>query len=114
MLLEKLQSLRERFLGNRADPQDVASIDAWTEEAKRLMLLSNLKGHGAIKYVLDIFQSEVDKINLRLKSAYSKDLPDIERDRLLDKKDLAYKYLNLFSGTESELQKLEELVDKQN
>lgn len=114
MLLDKLQALRDKFFGNHADPQDVSVIDSWIEQAKRLLLMDNLKGHDAMKYVLGIFSGEVMKINQRLQNTYSKDMPDIERDRLLDKRNLAQKYLNLFSGVEEELKVLEENVDKEN
>jgi hypothetical protein len=114
MLLDKLQALRDRFFGSRADPQDVSSIDSWIEQAKRLLLIENLKGHDAMKYVSGIFSSEVEKLNHRLQNTYSKDMPDIERDRLLDRRDLAQKYLNLFSSVEEELKKMEENVDKES
>lgn len=96
----------------RADPIDLGTIDAWLAEAKRLFLIQSLKGHDGIKYVLEVFEKEVAQINEKLKSSYSKDLPDKERDRLLDKRDLAQKYLNLFSGVDEQLAKIEEDVDK--
>lgn len=114
MLLDKIIELRDKFKKGRGDPRDVYSIDGWYEEAKRLMLLQNLKGHGGIKYVIDVFKSEVEKITEKIDKTYSKDLKDTERDRLLDRRDLAQKYLNLFDTIDDDLEKLEELVDKEN
>ena len=114
MLLDKIQQLKDRFLGGKADPQDISIIDGWMEEAKRLFLLQSLKGHDGIKYVLEIFKSEVEKLTEKIDKSYSKDLKDTERDRLLDRRDLAQKYLNLFEPIESELERLKEQVDKEN
>lgn len=113
-LLDKIIALKNKFIGSGIEPQDVATIDGWMVEAKRLLLLQSLKGHDGIKYVLEIFRSEISRINGLLQNSYSKDLKDSERDRLLDKRDLAQKYLNLFDPIESELSRLEEIVDKEN
>jgi uncharacterized protein YnzC (UPF0291/DUF896 family) len=112
-ILDKIKSLRDKFWGSGADPQDVVVIDGWMEEAKRLFIIKSLKNHDGIKYVLDIFEKEIEKINEQLQKSYSKDLPDKERDRLLDKKDLAQKYLNIFLGVDEQLEELEESVDNE-
>ena len=54
-IIEKIQALKDRFIGNRGDSRDVLVIDGWMEEAKRLMLLKSLKDHDGIKYVFEIF-----------------------------------------------------------
>ena len=92
---------------------DNSQIDGWIIEAKRLFLLQSLKEHDGIKYLLEIFESEVAKINDNLLKADSKTLSDYERDRLLDRRDLAQKYLNLFLPVEGDLEKLENLVDSE-
>lgn len=114
MLLEKIQQLKDKFIKGKADNTDVNVIDGWYEEAKRLMLIQSLKNHDGVKYVIEIFKNEVDKITEKIDKSYSKDLKDTERDRLLDRRDLAQKYLNLFDGVENDLERLEELVDKEN
>lgn len=84
------------------------------DEAKRLMLLKSLKEHDGVKYVLDVFEGEINKINETLNKSYSKDLKDTERDRLLDKRDLAERYVNLFKDIDGQLDNIEEAVDKEN
>lgn len=111
-ILEKIQGLLADFRARRADEQDLRSIGAWYDEAKRLILLGSLKNHDATKYVLEVFQSEVSRINLKLSREDSNALPDRLRDRFIDRRDLAQKYLDLFSGIETDLEKLEEEVDK--
>jgi hypothetical protein len=111
MILEKIQKLLAYFRENRADEQDIASIGGWEQEANRLFLIKSLKDHDGIKYLLDVFDGEVKKTNDRLQNSYSKELPDSERDRLLDKRDLAQKYLNIFKGVEDDLEKLEESLN---
>ena len=100
-------------MGGRADPQDVSVIDGWYEEAKRLMLLKSLAEHDGVKYVIEIFENEVKKINEQLLSADSIKFDDWERDRALDKRNLAEKYLNLFKNVDNDLAKIEEQVDKE-
>lgn len=112
-ILDKIRALKAKFGDSRADPRDVASIDGWYEEAKRLLLLDNLKNHDGMKYVTEIYRGDVKKITEKLDKSYSKDLPDVERDRLLDRRDLAQKFLNLFDPVEEDLDKIEELVDKE-
>lgn len=110
-ILNKIKSLRDRFVGGRASPSDVHVIDGWYEEAKRLMLVKSLKDHDGIKYVLEIFEGEIAKINEALLKSYSKDLRDTERDRLLDKRDLAERYVLLFKGVDEKLDEIENQVD---
>lgn len=113
MLLEKIQELYKKFSIGRADPQDLGSIDGWLTEAKRLLLLKSLKEHAGVQYVCDVFESEIKKINTALLNHDSKVLPERERDRMLDKRDLAQKYLNLFIDIDKQLEKLENDVDKE-
>lgn len=113
-LIDKIQALRDRFVKGHADNQDIKVIESWYEEAKKLMLLKSLKDHDGVKYVLEIFQLDIKKINEQLQSAYSKDLKDTERDRLLDRRDLARKYVSLFDGVEDGLERLEEIVDNED
>lgn len=112
-ILDKLIELKKKFSTGKADHQDVVTIDGWESEAKRLFLLKSLKDHDGIKYVLEIFAGQVHLINEALLKSYSKDLSDKERDRLLDKRDLAQKYLNLFNEVDEQLEELEELVDEE-
>ena len=114
MVLEKIQSLIAKFKNGRADVRDVATLEGWMDEAKRLMLLKSLKEHDGVKYVLDVFEGEINKINETLNKSYSKDLKDTERDRLLDKRDLAERYVNLFKDIDGQLDNIEEAVDKEN
>jgi myosin heavy subunit len=111
-LLNKLQSLKDKFIYWKSDSQDVDIIDGWIKEAKRLLIIKSLKDNDGVAYILDIFNNEINKIDEKLKSNYSKDMPDYERDRLLDRKDLAQKYLNLFKDIDGRLEKIEEEVDK--
>lgn len=113
-LIDKIIELKKRFIDKRGDVDDILVLDGWIEEAKRLILLKSLKDHDGVKYVLEIFEGEVNKINETLYNSYSKDLKDIERDRLLDKRDLAMKYIGLFKNVENDLDKLEDTVDNES
>lgn len=110
-LLSKLSELKNFFVGKKADLQDVRLLDGWISQAKKLLLIKSLAEHDGIKYVIDIFQAEVDAINRTLIGSDSKVLPDYERDRLIDRRDLAKKYLDLFLPVDNLLEKLENDVD---
>jgi hypothetical protein len=112
-LIDKIIALKNRFVAGKGIDEDIVTIDGWMEEAKRLMLLKSLKDHDGVKYVLEIFEGEIRKINEALLKSDSKTLSDSERDRLLDKRDLAQKYVGLFVGVEDELERLEDVVDKE-
>jgi hypothetical protein len=114
MLLDKIQELLNKFRAGRASNEDVSVIGGWYEEAKKLLLLQSLKDHSGVKYILEVFQSEDVRISQRLNSEYSKTLPDDERDRLIDRRDLARKYINLFVDIDKKLEVLEEVVDKES
>lgn len=111
-ILDKLNELKNRFVGGKADEQDVALIDAWIEKAKQLFILNSLKDHDGIKYVLEIYQNEIERINDQLLKSDSKSLPDQQRDRLLDRKEMYQKHLNLFLPIEAELEELEKKIDE--
>jgi len=113
LIIEKIDKIKKYFAENRADVQDIESIDSWMAVAKRLFLIRSLKDHDGIKYVLEIFDKEIKDINEKLATKYSTELSDAQRDRLLDKKSLAQKYLDLFLPIEEELEKLEETVDSE-
>lgn len=111
MILEKIQQLLSYFRENKADARDIDSIKNWEDEAKRLFLLKSLKDHDGIKYLLEIFQGEVNEINNSLLN--KRQMFEDERYRLLDQRELAQKYLNLFLPVEDELDKLEETLDNE-
>ncbi len=112
-LIDKITAFYDRFREKNGDAQDFPVIESWIEQAKRLLLLDDLSNHDAVKYITEAFQAEIETINQRLLQSDSTNLPDSERDRLLDKRDLANTYLNLFVPVKSEIAKLEESVDNE-
>ncbi len=113
MLLDKIVALKKKFLDGGGDAIDIGAIESWYDEAKRLLLLKSLKDQDGVKYVIEIFQGEVKKINAALLKSDSTEMPDKVRDRYIDRRDLAQKYLALFVSVEDDLEKLEDAVDKE-
>lgn len=110
MILNKLSKLKAYLLGNKADQEDISLVESWEAEAKKLFLLHSLKSHEGVKYVLEMFNRDIESINNSLLFSSSKELPDRERDRLLDKREFAQKFVNLFK-VESEIERLEQNVE---
>lgn len=111
MILEKIQKLFSFLKNKRADEQDLNTVLYWEEEAKKLFLVNSLQNHDGIKYVLEIFKDEVKSINESLLN--QRQMFEDERYRLLDRRDLAQKYLDLFANTENDLNKLEKTLDEE-
>jgi hypothetical protein len=109
-LLDKLNELKTKFSGGRADAQDIVVIDAWIAKAKELLILKSLKDHDGIKYVLNIFSQEIAKINSTLLD--NRELKEQDRLRLMDKRELCQKYLDLFDPIETHLEELEEKINE--
>ncbi len=112
-IIEKIEQLKARYQQNKGDAQDVEQIDAWMGEARRLILLDHLAGHAGIRYIREVFQSDVESINAALLVSTSKELPDIERDRMIDRRTLAEKYLGLFVNLDEQISALEATVDSE-
>ncbi len=112
-IIEKIEQLKARYQQNKGDAQDVEQIDAWMGEARRLILLDHLAAHAGIRYIREVFQSDVESINAALLVSTSKELPDIERDRMIDRRTLAEKYLGLFVNLDEQISALEATVDSE-
>lgn len=113
MLLDKILKLKQRFLDRRGNPDDVPIINSWLVEAEKLLLTKSLAEHDGVKYVIETFVREVEGINKMLLADDSSKLPDYDRDRLLDRRDLANLYLNLFLNLDDKIAKMEANVDKE-
>jgi len=109
-LLDKIRGLLSRF--NNGFEEDKKTIEYWYEEAQQLLVLDGIKQLGGIKYLIDILTTEVKEINRKLANNYSQELPDKQRDRLLDKRDMYLKFLNLFE-VEERIKDLEDRVDSE-
>lgn len=113
MLFDKILKLKDRFLTKRGNPDDVPIIDSWLVEAEKLLLSKSLAEHDGVKFIIEAFTREVEGINKMLLADDSSKLPDYDRDRLLDRRDLANVYLNLFLNLDDKIAKMEDSVDKE-
>jgi hypothetical protein len=110
-LLEKLDQLRQKF-DSPAYKDDPDTINAWDKEAKRAMLVGDLKSHEGIKMIVDKLANDIAEINVLLSTARSDKFSDATRDRVLDKKELYLWFLGLFPGAEKRLREIEKMVDE--
>ncbi len=108
-LLNKIEEARAKFL----DPIDQKIIGSWEAEAKRAFMVNSLKDHKGIQIILENFGKDVAEIDELLKTAKSKDLNDIERDRLIDRKGLYLHFMKFFDEAEKKIGRLEEEIENQ-
>lgn len=89
---------------------DVSEANAWKENVKRAFLTKGVEKHEGIQLIIKRFIGELENINLVLLNANSIKLSDIQRDSLLNKKNLYQEFLSLFPEAEQSIQQVEELV----
>lgn len=110
MLESKIQKLKNIFIKGRSSQDDIAEIESWEKSLQKIRLMEDLKKHAGIQMILQDWTSEIVKINYRLNSEKSDTLPDKERDKLLDKREMFNKFISYFSTT-NQLESLEKEVD---
>lgn len=105
-LLQKIEELKEKY----QDPIEAQQINAWEEEAKRLLIVEHVAGSEAVKYLVKQLESEIEKMNELLLTMPSFSLSDASRDRLLDKKAL-YKQVIAYFDVAGAKKALEAQID---
>jgi len=103
---ELLQNILEKKAQYRLE--DLPTIEAWEEKAKEILLKEGIAGSDAVKYLVDSMNSDIEKMNSILLTAPSHVLPDTQRDRMIDKKELYEKIVSYFDikGEREELEKI--------
>jgi hypothetical protein len=110
-VLEKITKLKTRLYG--ADQDDLSQVDQWERDAKTALITDNLQEHEGIKIIIDQFISDIKDIDEVLTTAYSVELSDKDRDRLLDNKKFIQKFIDLFEVARSTVTELEARVDNE-
>lgn len=109
--LKKIDDLKKKLLREGSENL-IEEVEGWERDVKaNLITLSMEKNEGVVMLKAKI-QEEIDEVKMVLENAYSKDLSDRERDRLLDKKELYIWFLNLFEVSRSTVGNIEADVDK--
>lgn len=108
-LLQKLDRLKKAF--QEGDDSSQWTIGEWEEQAKTALLKDNLLEHDGVKMIVSHITQEVADINEVLISTSSKDLPDTDRDRLLDIKKFYSWFLTFFSEAKEDIKRIEKNVD---
>ena len=107
-LLPKIEELKAKY----QDPIDAPQINAWEEEAKRLLIVEHVAGSEAVKFLVKHFDGEIESIDDVLLTMDSTKLSDSIRDRMLDKKAL-YKQVIAYFDVAGAKKALEAQIDAQ-
>lgn len=112
-LLKTLEDLSAKF-NDPAYEGDAEQLKSWRKQLGRAMLSKDLKKHEGILMILEKLSKDVMDIDILLMTQSSEKLSDIKRDRLLDKKDLYYWFLGLFSNLDEEIEAIRQKVKEES
>lgn len=110
-LLDKIKDLKEKLFG--ADAGDHAIVDEWNKAAKQALITANLQKHEAIQMIIEKVEGDIAEIDDVLTTAASVDLPDSDRDRMLDVKKFYQWFLDLFTTAQSTISEIDDAVENQ-
>ena len=110
-LLKKVGHFRKIYAGS-SDPSNHEQIAEWESDVKQAILLDNLQAHDGIKLILKRLLTDIKHIDAKLLTFDSTQLPDKERDRLLDKKELYQSFTLLFVDSEKKLVEIDKEMDE--
>lgn len=99
--LSKIERLKQKFAA--ADAANLATIAGWEEQVKQALIVADLGKHQAIRDFLAHLEEDIRDMRSLLESADSSQLPDKQRDRVLDRKALYERFANLFHIAQSNL-----------
>ena len=110
-VLRKLDELKTKLLpSDRTD--HFQEVLGWEKEAKKELLKLDLAGHDGVKLFLKGLSALMLDIDDVLKSSKSSDLPDSERDGLIETKKVIEWIFGFFGDAKTYIDRLEEEVDK--
>lgn len=104
-LLEKTAQMKETYR-----KEDQPTIEAWENKIKLLLLKESIAGSDAVKELVVTLNDEVKRMDNTLLNVGSYTLPDYQRDRMLDKKEL-YTRIASYFDVKGEREDLENLVN---
>lgn len=109
-ILEKIDQLIEKF-NDPAYPDDLVTIKTMRSDAEDLLSREALCQNEALKKIVRKYVTDIESFDVQLRNEDSKTLPDVARDRLIDKKKLYSDFVSQFD----EIKIREELlaVDKE-
>jgi hypothetical protein len=106
-LLAKIGEAKAKFL----DPEDQRTISGWEEQAKRHLITTSLKGHKGVEMILANYRKDISEMNALLLNAKSKDMSDLERDRILDRRAMYEKFVRIFDDAEKAIANIEKDIE---
>lgn len=111
-ILKNLDRIRLKLIGTDRDDH-LEIFNDWTKQATKALLLLDLKEHDGFKQIMTEMAGWIDVIDETLKTANSRDLPDKDRDLLLERKKFMVDFLEIFSVSEQDLKNVEKEVAAQ-
>lgn len=108
-VLKNLDRIRVKLIGTDRDDH-LEIFNDWQKLANKALLLMDLKNHDGFKQIIAEMSEWIGVIDETLKTANSRDLPDKDRDILLERKRFMVDFLEIFSVSEQDLKNVEKEV----
>jgi len=108
ILLKKIQDAKIKYTEGTSQEE----IIGWEKQCKKFLQVLSVKDNKGIQMVLEKFTIELKEIDELLLNADSKLLSTEERDRVLDRKVMYSRFLDMFADAETGLVALEKKVDE--
>lgn len=103
---QKLEKLLGKHTGYRAD--FARKLESWEEQLKNAITTQKFGEHEIIKKVRKGYATEIKEINDVL--LFKDELTEADRVRLLDKRALCLRFLNLFREADATIETLEQAI----
>lgn len=97
--LTRIQQLKARFT-DPAFKQDAEQIQQWERDLKNLIAREKLLENESLIIIIKKLAQEISDMKELLNTADSNQLPDKDRDRVLDRKNLYLQFIALFDAKE--------------
>lgn len=109
--MNNIEQLKKKY----ADPafeSDKQQILDWDRDLKKAKMKAKLKDNDAMQIILKDLRDKIKEMEILLKETDSTELPDKERDRVIDRKKLYFWFLNIFETSEATVKSIEESINE--
>ena len=102
-IIDDIGRLAKKFSDYRSSESDFRVIAQWKDTATRALLIENLLEHDGVRMLVAKIDEEIRQMDILLMSADSKTLPDLQRDRVLDRRDMYIWFRSFFRDAQKDL-----------
>lgn len=107
-LQKKIDYLRRRF----DTPESQATFDGWQKELEDIYAAKSISDNPLIRGMNERASRDIEAIETKLMRAYSNELPDKDRDSLLQRVEVLKWFRDHFLNLDEQVEEIEQEIDK--